>query len=222
VSALNQCRLFAHLSAEDAEDRIAEIPHRHRSFAEGEIIAFKGDAYEELFILLKGTLSAEISDIRGRVLKVETLKAPTMVAAGIVFAERSILPVRLTATEPGTLLILPRSSLIDLAQRDSRILMGLLQDSGNRIRFLADKLRFVQMNSLEEKIAIYFTEQAEFQGRPVIELPYSIEALSELFGVTRPALSRSIGRLVDDGVLERRGRAFRIVDAEELRGRTGD
>ena len=90
--------------------------------------------------------------------------------------------------------------------------MALLADAGNRIAFLAGKIRFLRMKSLERKIAAYFSDLRGVRGDGFVRLPYSLEELSELFGVTRPALSRSLGLLVKDGVLQRSGRLYRVAD----------
>ena len=59
------------------------------------------------------------------------------------------------------------------------------------------------------------------QGTNNICLPYNIEELSEIFGVARPALSRSLAELVAGNILVRNGREYAIGDPDKLNSLIG-
>lgn len=48
-------------------------------------------------------------------------------------------------------------------------------------------------------------------------LPYSQEKLSDLFGVTRPALARAFGELVNQDILEIKGKKISVLNVDALR-----
>lgn len=182
----------------------------------GAIVAFRGDAYERLLIVTSGTLSAEIVDAKGKVLKMESLRAPSVVAGGILFAEESALPVQLRAETDVRLLSFPRRAVLELCRQSQTFLEAFLRDAGNRITFLAEKIYLFRFSTLRQKIAGYFLELHDRQGTPFLTLPYSIETLAELFGVSRPSLSRSLSELVEEGVLARNERSYAIADPARL------
>ena len=216
---ISSCELFRHLSGEGLAELFKGIRFSVTKIPRGRLFAQRGAEVEALLILLEGELSADILNIEGQVLKVENLEAPTLVAAGILFSDQNFLPVQLTAVEPSVMLKIPRNDLLLLAGRDIKILEKLLNDSGNRIHFLAEKLRFMQMGTIEMKLCSYLSEQQALQKRDRIRLPYSIQILSELFGVSRPSLSRSLGALVDEGLISRDGKEVRILNEALLRQR---
>ena len=213
---IRNCEFFIHLSPDELISLFEGIKISINKLSKGQLYAQRGMLIESLMILVEGELSADILNVEGQILKVETLQAPTLIASGLVFADQNNLPVQLTALTDATIMKIPRRELLVLAGKDTRILENLLTDSGNRIHFLAEKIRFMQIATIEKKICTYLSEQLNIQKKELIRLPYSIQSLSELFGVSRPSLSRSFSRLVDEGLIERKGRRIRIIDPDLL------
>lgn len=213
---LGNCELFKHLSLDDMIRLFHGLKISINRIPKGKVFAQRGKVLESLMVLVEGELSADILNVEGQVLKVENLKAPTLVASGIIFAEQNYLPVQLTAMIDSTMLMLPRSELLIIAGRDTQILEKLLTDSGNRIHFLAEKIRFMQIGTIEKKLCSYLIEQQNLQQKDLISLPYSVQNLSELFGISRPSLSRSLGLLVDEGLITREGKKIRVLDIKSL------
>ena len=216
---LSNCELFQHLTQKDLVHLFRELKVFTVKIPKGKLFAQRGKPLDSLMVLVEGELSADILNIEGQILKVENLKAPTLVASGLLFADQNYLPVQLTALTDSEMMKIPRSELLILAGRDSRILEKLLTDSGNRIHFLAEKIRFMQMSTIEKKLCSYLTEQRNLQKSDLVQLPYSIQSLSELFGISRPSLSRSLGGLVDEGLIKREGKMIRVLDAQLLHQR---
>ena len=216
IGNIRKSGLFSHWSHEQVECLLSYPSCILKNVESGQFISFKGERYEALYLIIEGAVSAEISDISGKVLKIENLEAPNTVASGILFADDNRLPVNLRAAKECKIICIAREILVEMASQDQKILLELLTDAGNKIALLAEKIRFIQMRTLEQKIAVYFLElQQECEGK-FFNLPYNLEELSELFGVTRPALSRSLGLLIDKGILERSSRRYRVSLPEEL------
>jgi len=211
------CKLFEKTDFKKAQKLLIEARPTIRHFHQGAIIFFRGDVYERLNIIVEGKASAEIIDMDGRVLKVESLEAPELIASGILFSDTNILPVQLTADTDVCLFSISKSSLIKMCMQDEHMLQKLYQDMGNRITFLAEKLRMLGFDTIKEKIAAYFLDLAEKQNNLEISLPYSLEVTAELFGVSRPSLSRSLSSLVEEGILEKKGRNYIITDRQYLK-----
>ena len=219
IEKIKKNGLFSHLSTQELQLRLRSTGCNLENYHSGQFILFKGDPYTSLLIIVKGSVNTEISNMDGKVLKIEKMTAPSTLASGILFADDNRLPVNLRAATELTMLVIPRDKLIELASQDQKILLKLLVDAGNRITGLAKKIHFMQMLTLEKKIAVYFMEQQGRNKGKSFTLPYSMEELSELFGVTRPALSRSIGMLVDEGILERSSRRYRVLKPKMLMNR---
>jgi CRP-like cAMP-binding protein len=209
--------LFRDMPREEVNTLLQTVPARIKHYNKDALVAFLGDRYENLYVILKGKLAAEITDYEDKTLLVETLSAGEMIASGILFAQANTLPVQLTALTDVELLILSKKTILGLCGKHEKVLHNFLQDMGNKISFLAGKIRFHQFNTLSQKTAVYFLELYARQRDAHLKLPYSIEKLAELFGAARPALSRVLSELVENGILERDGRNYVIRDLKRLR-----
>ncbi|OLT05697.1 hypothetical protein BJF90_01460 [Pseudonocardia sp. CNS-004] len=54
-----------------------------------------------------------------------------------------------------------------------------------------------------------------------LRVQYSLDELALMIGVTRVTMSRELARLIDDGLLIRRGREIVVPDGEALRAVAG-
>ena len=87
---------------------------------------------------------------------------------------------------------------------------------GNRVVFLADKIRYLSMKSLRQKISGYILELSKKQKSEKIRFDYSLDKLSELFSVARPSLSRELSRMVEEGLIRREGRSLVLTGRDLL------
>jgi len=216
LDRLSRCHLFDGIPRSElrvlVEPRSCEI-HEYRR---GSIAGFRGDEYKDLWIILKGSLSAEFQDYKGRILTVETLSPVEPIATAVLFAPETILPVTLTADSDTILCKIPRMYILRMMQSSERFLLNYLQDSGLRLTVLAEKLRLIQFSTIREKIAGYLLELADKQGSESPVIPVSRETLSKIFGVSRPSLSREFSRLDEEGTIKQDGRHIFISSRESL------
>ena len=216
VRLLARCSLFSNLSMEEVGTICSQINIGVRRYEPGAVIKLRGELYEDLLIVGRGEIVATIEDLSGKTLRVEALPAPSIVASAVFFAEHNLLPVSIAASTPTVTFSLSRKSVLWIARNYEQCLSSLLTDMGNRVVFLAEKLRMAQFATIEQKLAVYLLEQMQRQGGEEIEIRHTKQQLSEIFGVTRPALSRVFATMSDEGVLEYGPSWVRIIDKESL------
>lgn len=209
-------QLFAGLNLVEIEEAFSRFSWQSNAFCEGEIVCLMGAPLRSLMILQQGTLSAELLDPNGKVLKIETLQAGATLAGPILFSDDACMPVQLRAGEDCVLRHLPRKEALMLLRRYPAVLQNFLTENGNKVVFLAEKIRLLRFATIREKIAVHFLELARRQEGSTIRLTYSLEGLADLFGVTRPALSRSLAGLIDEGCIARAGRGAYRVDLSSM------
>lgn len=216
LKKLTRCHLFEGIDLPQLRKLLDSQGCRLRTYHKDAVVAFRGDEYEDLWIILDGSLSAQLLDYRGKVLKVETLSPGEPIATAILFAPERVLPVTLTAEADTSLCLIPRRMVLRMMQASERFLLNYLQDSGLRLTVLAEKLRLIQFSTIREKIASYLLDLADKQFTDSPSESVSREALAEIFGVSRPSLSREFSRMVDEGILNQEGRRIHILNRKEL------
>ncbi len=216
VDSLRRCPLFHGVERRDLERLLAAAGRAVRTCRKGSLIAFRGDPYGKLLVILSGSLSADFQDYRGKSMKVETLRAHEAVATAVLFAPDNLLPVTLTAAEDTRLLEIPRPAVLALMRQSGRFLENYLASNGAKLTLLAEKLYLQRFATIRRRIAGYLLDQADKQGTDSPRLAVTKEALAEIFGVTRPSLSRSFAQLRREGILQPEGRTVHILKRPAL------
>ena len=208
--------LFKGLGKNEIGGIIRDVHHNVKEYGRGEVIAFEGDSYDKLILIVKGSVIGEMMDFEGRVLRIEQRSAPETVATVFIFGENNRLPVTITATEETRLLFIPREDLLNLFARNRIVLRNFMDIIANRAQFLSNHLKLLGLNSIRGKIAHYLLGQVKEQGKDDICIPHTQTELSEMFGVSRPSVARVLRRMNDEDIISSRGKNIRITDKSRL------
>ncbi|MDK2954030.1 MAG: family transcriptional regulator, dissimilatory nitrate respiration regulator [Kosmotoga sp.] len=213
---LARSKLFKGLTVGELETIFREILYRIEKYKAGEFVRFRGDSCDDLLILLDGKVKTEMQDFNGKVVRIEVMDAPSLLASGFLFATDNVFPVDVITITDCSFLTIPKKSVIDLCRKNEKFLLNLLQDMGDRLVFLSEKLYMLTLRTLKEKIADYILSLCK-DKQCVVSVPLTKEELSQVFGVARPSLSRAFAELARDGILEMDGRKIIIKDFEKLK-----
>lgn len=215
--ALKRVDLFKPVPTRTLDAWVQGFHPLQREYRKGSFLLVQGKEYTDLCCILSGEVSAEIQDYSGKVLKVETLKACEAIATAVLFSPDRLLPVTVVAQTDVSTLWIPRKEILRLCGMSSEFLEKLLCDMGARLSFLAQKIRFLQFNTIRKKIAEYLLIQLRDQGKRTLQVRHTREMLSEMFGVTRPALSRVFSELCKENVIQAEGKTIHVLDPARLR-----
>ena len=75
LETMSSCLLFRDIPATEIQRLFSRFPGTTKEYHKGSIIAFRGDDYQNLLILVSGTVSAELHDYSGKTVRIETLPA---------------------------------------------------------------------------------------------------------------------------------------------------
>jgi len=214
---LKKIDIFRPVQTRTLDQWVRGFTPAQREYRKGTLILLQGQKYTDLCCLLEGEVSAEIQDYNGKVLKVEALKAYEAIATAVLFSPDSLLPVTVVARTDVKTLWISRKEILRLCSLSGEFLEKLLSDMGARLAFLAQKMRFLQFNTIRKKIADYLLGLMRDQRTDVLQIGFSRESLAEMFGVTRPALSRVFSELYREGILKLEGKRIEILNPARLR-----
>ncbi|AKI97363.1 Crp/Fnr family transcriptional regulator [Kosmotoga pacifica] len=188
-------------------------------YSDGELIRQRGDQCNSLLIILEGKVSTIMQDTNGRMVKLETIEAPNLIASGVLFASDNLFPVDIIATSSVIILSMSKNLVIELCMNNENFLTGLLNDMGDRLAMLAEKVYIFSLNTLKEKLARYLLERSN--GKTELTLGMTKEELSRYFGVARPSLSRAFAELIKEGYIAQNNQIIRLLDREGLKELSG-
>lgn len=212
---LAQSPVFRGLTSDELEKIFELRTYKIKKFSKGEIIALREDRIDYLMIVIKGSAKGEMLDMSGKTIKIEDIMAPYPLASAFIFGQRNQFPVDVTANDNVEIFYLSKSDLLDLFHENKILLMNFLNSISNRSQFLAQKLMFLNFNTIKKKLANYILKLAA-PDKSEITFPKTQSELSQYFGVTRPSFARSLKELETGGMIKINRKQITIIDKSKL------
>ena len=195
--------LFSELSQEEIRD-LLELS-KNRKYPRGNIVLYKGDVGDVIYIILKGKVKVVLSNPDGKEIILNTLNT------GEYFGEMSIfdqLPrsANIVAMEDCEFLVIPQEAIIDLIRKNPQVALKMISVMSARLRESNE-----QINSLAHldvkgrgaqtllKLLKKTSKQAE-EGYQVIPRP-SVKDIADMSGASRETVSRILSELAKQGLI---------------------
>ena len=202
-------------------DLLLNRRHNVTTYKVGELIALQGSLYHSLLIIDKGVVRGEMSSLAGNSIVIEEIEAPRIIAPAIIFASDNRFPVTVTAVTDTDIVSIKESDFTKMMQADHRILHNFVRSISDRNKFLSDRVRTMSFGTIKSKIANYLLSQIKQKQNSEFDIPHTQQELADMFGVTRPALSRAISQIAETGILISHKNHFVIKDEDKLKVAAG-
>ncbi len=215
IDKIIEADLFKGVEGEVLDELLSGIRYKVKKFKKNDIIAFAGDAYNSLMILITGAVKGEMEDSSGKVVKIEDIKAPNTLAEAFLFGKKNSLPVTITANTDTEVLYVEMPDLLKLLQLNDKILKNYLNCVSTRFQMMSMRIKFLAFKTIKGKLAHYIINLSK--GKSVVRLDRTQQDLSDFFGVTRPSLARAISEMQHSNIIKLDKKEVTIVDIEELK-----
>jgi CRP-like cAMP-binding protein len=146
------------------------------------------------------------------VIKIEDIVPVRPLAPAFLFGRQNRYPVHITSGGDAVILSIPRDRFLLMLQQSAPLLENFMHIISSRGQFLSNKIKFLSFTTIKGKLAQYLLDLSSQRGASRFVLPLSQMQLSELFGVTRPSIGRTMGELKREGLLRTEGRWVEILD----------
>ena len=192
---------------------------RQRSYEKDELIFHTGDVVHELGIVLSGSVHIENIDLWGN------RSILSSIGPGGTFAEtyafcRAPLMVDAVAAQKVDALFLDldavQSCPVCAGQWADTIQANLLNVFARKNLALSQRIFCTSAKTIRGRLLTYLSAQAVQQGSDSFEIPFNRQQLADYLNLDRSALSKELGKMQQDGLLEFRKNRFTLhADALE-------
>jgi len=204
---VSDCPVCSSISPENREAFFGGMMYKTKHYKKGDVIARQGDICKYLYILLKGAVKTEMVTETGGQLTIEVIKAQRPLASAFLFAENNRFPVDVITLEDSLVLMIPKDQVIELFQKDAAFMQRYITYNANKTQFLSRKLQVLTIKTIKGKLAHYILEQLSIchSFSPKINtflMDKNQTELAKSFGVTRPALARTLAEIQQEGAIK--------------------
>ncbi len=175
-----------------------------------------------LFLILEGHVRVYLTTPAGKQVTLELLVSGTVLWARELELVDD-LDVHAQAVEPTALAFMARENLERLVLNKPEVglrMMDLLAERlGSSSERMAEGSRKKVLSRLASQILRLLESEGvvDRQGGQMLQTPYTHEELGTMIGAERVAVSRALGQLQDDGLVELRRRHIYVRDPKTLR-----
>lgn len=212
---LMQIPLFRELEQSLKRRLMTELEFTLYEVSRKEVVLQQDTRCNHLYVLLKGELSVDIIDIAGNLIKVEEIIAPRAFATPHLFGDKNILPATFTASKDSALLMATRASVFKLISSEPQLLRSFLCVTGNCNKCTVLRLRILSYRNLRSRFIYYLMEHCISSQVALIE--HNQVQLADYLGVTRPALSKEINKMIKEGHIAVNKKEVTLLNMQALK-----
>ena len=215
-NTLRSCQLFMGLPAADIDSITSFVIPKH--LGKGDYLFREGDRAEGFYIVQKGTVNVHRVSAAGKE-QVIHLFRPVESFAEATLATEGGYPAEARATEPTTVLLVPKSDFIELLRRRPELALRMLGSMSQHLRVLVGLVDDLTLKDTETRLANWLLKRCP---RPISSVPAVIElhetkrVLAAEMGTTSETLSRTLAKFRDRKLLNVKGNRLTVTRPLEL------
>jgi CRP/FNR family cyclic AMP-dependent transcriptional regulator len=219
VKTLRRLPLFNDLS--EAELGLVAAGVSRLSFEEGALIFGEGDVCKELLIVEEGEVKLVKSGLNGRQQLLGIERKGSALAEVAVF-DGGRYPATAEAASSVTLLRLPADGFRRICVSNPEMALKVLKVLARRVRHLVSLIEELSFSTVRGRLVAYLVQLAEQSGNLTpkgihFQLTENNEELAARLGTVRELISRNLGRLHGDRLIEMNKRTVIVPDLPALR-----
>ena len=199
---LKDSALFQGLSKDERDAALLALNVTERVYQKGELIFSAGDTVDRMGLVISGGVTIESSDLWGN----RTILSH--IAPGQFFAETYALLndepmlVDVCVNEESRILFLRLDTLQTAEHWTVKITRNLLTISARKNLTLSLRSFHTAPKTVRERVTAYLNTEALRQRSRTFRIPYDRQQLANYLNLDRTALSKELGRMRNDGLIE--------------------
>lgn len=190
------------------------LSHLHeKTFLKGENLWVEGEATKGLWIVWKGTVKVYKLGEGGRE-QILAMEGPGRSVAELPVLDGLPYPASCAAMEDSIVLNMPPSTFHRIVESEPAVARAVIASLSMRLRRMVGLVQELSLKAVRDRLGGLLLELAKDQD--TFELPWNNQEIASRLGTVREIVSRTLSRMVHEGILEMDGRRVTILDRGRL------
>jgi CRP/FNR family transcriptional regulator, dissimilatory nitrate respiration regulator len=190
----------------------------YRTYGAGEMLIGETDPARSFYVVMTGQVKLYKISAEGKEQTLNLLGPGDPFGMCTAFAVDSF-PANAMALEESGVLLIPGPQMEATAMQEPRLLLNIIRVLSERLKESMTLIESLALKEIPQRIAsflIHSLAREREQGVSRLELTVTQRELAKILGSTPEALSRTLRKMTNAGVLAVDGRVIRILDYEAL------
>ena len=194
--------LFSGLSDEDTEYALSFFGARYAHFEKGEMLGRPGEVLTRFGLVLSGNVQVCMEDFDGNSIIMAIVTPGHTFGESLCFLEKES-PVHIYAVSDSDVLWLRTDRIKEYSKdpRDRAVADRFISMLASRTLEMNNRIQILSKIKLRDRLITYFSQNVSRYGM-TFKLPLSREDMAAYLGTNRSALSRELGKMRDEGIIE--------------------
>jgi len=220
IDTLKSTLLFRGIDSESLNIMLDCLKPTVRQCKQREIIVAYGQPFQGIGIIASGKVALTKETYSGNRIIMGILEASDIFGEIVAFSDDRIWPMTVIAHEDCVLLFLPPDKITgtcsNVCASHTALIMNMLQILSNRASMLDKKIEHISAKNIRGRISSYLLETYLQSGNKDLILTMKRHELADYLNIPRPSLSREMGLMRDDGIIEFEGSHITVNDALKI------
>ncbi len=226
AKALEKCELFEGFDNFQLESMLQCFAPKLHSYDKGDFIAMAGKKYNGLGIIVEGNAVISKENAAGSRVMLDMISSGEIFGEVIAFSGREVWPANVQAQTPCKAIFIENNAIINQCTEacsfHAQLIKNLLKTVSIRAIMLNRRVEYLSMKSINSKIAALLLEHMEKAGSNTFRLPMNRNEMADFLNISRPSMSREMGVMRDNGIIDFQKEAVRILQVDKLKEMIGD
>ena len=220
IDILAECALFAGIPADTLAIMLDCLQPKISTHAKNSFITVEGEPFTGLGILIAGEATVVKENVAGARSVLTSLDEGDMFGEMIAFSARKSWPASVVAQSECTAVFLPPQKITGTCphacEGHQRLIRNMLLIVSEKALMLNRKVEYLTIKNMRAKIATYLLEQHKHHDKKTFIMPLKRNDLADFLNVSRTALSREMGRMRDEGLIDFYRSSVKLTNIEKL------
>ncbi|MDD3653041.1 MAG: Crp/Fnr family transcriptional regulator [Desulfotomaculaceae bacterium] len=225
VKVFSQCALFKGISPENLGLVFGCLQPKLQNYKKNEYVTITGDDFTGIGIVLAGEVVVSKENTAGNRIIMAVNSPGELFGEIAAFSGEGVWPVTVEAREACTVMFLQAGKIVGSCERScvshQQLIVNMLHIFSDKARLLHRKVEYLAIKSLRGKISVFLLEHYQKTGQNTLVMPLNRNELADFLNVARPALSRELSRLRNEGVIDFQRDAIKIKSVDTLKSIAG-
>jgi CRP-like cAMP-binding protein len=221
LTVLATCTLFQGINSEEIKRVLGCFNPRISSYAKNECITVEGEKFNGIGIVLEGEVLVAKENAAGNRVIIEINGPGKLFGEIAAFSGNGVWPATVVAQGACAAMLLPPEKMVNSCERSCAnhklLIMNMLRIISSKAMMLNRKLEYLAIKSMRGKISTFLLEQFQITGKTTFMIPLKRNELADFLNVSRPSLSREMGRMREEGLIDFHQASIKIKDIEALK-----
>ena len=216
IEFLKNSMIFRGMSDDDVADSLRFLEANEQNFRKGATILHAGDITDRLGLVLQGSVTIESDDVWGNRTILSNADIGEIFAETYALLDGEPMLVNVVANEDCRILFLRIGSLKrlqnNMEQWTMRLVTNLLIITTHKNLVLSSRSFHTAPKTVRGRVMAYLNSVSMQKHAREFNIPFDRQQLADYLNLDRTALSKELGKMKKDGLIDYYRNAFKIME----------